>query len=96
MWRLDDFLERLERLDAFAQRQPRWRWYVAFVVMAVVVGTASGHSFETASGNAAFDVILFGTVDAIHVLSRRRRLRLIAGESVEDLSTGESAPTPRS
>jgi hypothetical protein len=58
--------------------------------MAVVVGTASGHSFETASGNAAFDVILFGTVDAIHVLSRRRRLRLIASESVEDLSTGES------
>ncbi len=83
MRRVDDFLERLHRFDGFVKRQPRWLEYVAVIFIVVVVGTATGHSFETTTGNAAFFVLLLGIFNTVKWLSRRRELRLTANTPVE-------------
>jgi hypothetical protein len=99
MGHLDDFRERLRRLDDLAKRLPLWLEYVSLAVIVVVVGAASGHSFETTTSNAAFVVILFGVFNTIKWLSHHRQLRLTANTPVvedrERPSTRESARSPR-
>jgi hypothetical protein len=63
------------RLDAFLERQPRWRWYVAAIVIVGVVGAATGHGTEATIGNATFVVVLLAIQDTINWLSNRRRHR---------------------
>jgi hypothetical protein len=63
------------RLDAFLERQPRWRWYVAAIAIVCVVGAATGHSTEATIGNATFVVVLLAIQDAINWLSNRRHHR---------------------
>ena len=102
MGRLDDFRERLKRLDDLVKRLPRWLEYVSLAVIVVVVGTATGHSFETTASNAAFLVSLLGVFNPVKWLNHRRQLRLTANTPVvedpedrERLSTRESARSPR-
>jgi hypothetical protein len=63
------------RLDAFLERQPRWRWYVAAIAIVCVIGAATGHSTEATIGNATFVVVLLAIQDTISWLSNRRRHR---------------------
>jgi hypothetical protein len=72
---MDDLLDRLKRLNDFAERQPRWRGYAAAALLMVVVGTATGHSFGTNFGNAVVLVIVFGVVDTVYWVGRRRQTR---------------------
>jgi hypothetical protein len=63
------------RLDAFLERQPRWRWYLAAIVIVCVVGAATGHSTEATIGNATFVIVLLAIQDTINWLGNRRRHR---------------------
>jgi hypothetical protein len=63
------------RFDAFLERQPRWRWYVAAIVIVCVIGTATGHSTEATTDNAAFVIVLLAIDDTIKWLSNRRQNR---------------------
>ncbi len=96
MRRLDDFRERLQRLNNFVEGQPRWREYVALFVIVVVVGTATGHSFETTTSNAAFLVVLLGVFNTVKWLNHRRQLRLTANTPVEHSENCERPPTRKS
>jgi hypothetical protein len=61
------------RLDAFLERQPRWREYVAVVVIMCVVGTTTGHSVEATTDNATFFIVLLAIGDTTKWLSKRRQ-----------------------
>jgi hypothetical protein len=63
------------RFDAFFERQPRWRLYMAVVVIVCVVGTATGHSAEATIDNAALVIVLLAISDTIKWLSNRRQRR---------------------
>jgi hypothetical protein len=74
------------RLDAFLERQPRWHWYVAAIVIVCVVGAATGHSTEATIGNATFVVVLLAIQDTINRLSNRRRQRQLRRQALSDES----------
>jgi hypothetical protein len=63
------------RFDAFLERQPRWRWYVAAIVIVCVVGTATGHTAEATTDNATFVILLLAIGDTIKWLSNRHQHR---------------------
>ncbi|HTW41050.1 MAG TPA: hypothetical protein VMD79_01900 [Solirubrobacteraceae bacterium] len=63
------------RFDAVLERQPRWCWYVAAVVIVCVVGAATGHSTEATTDNATFVIVLLAIEDTIKWLSNRRQRR---------------------
>jgi hypothetical protein len=65
----------MERVRDFVERQPLWRFYGFVIVLAIVVGTARGHSVETSIDNVLFVVIVLAIGDSIRWLSRRRRSR---------------------
>jgi hypothetical protein len=68
------------RLDALLEQQPRWRWYVAGVIIVSVVGSATGHSTEAITGNAMLVIVLFAIDDTIKWFSKRRQRRQLHGE----------------
>lgn len=65
----------MRRLNDFVERQPGWRMYSVFLVLALTVGLLTGHSTEAAIDNTLVALIVMAIGDTIRWIPKRRRRR---------------------